>query len=177
MIDGGGGGHADGSAILLWYRTCGGPLPGVCDGGTNGCPAPGTPCTQLGQTCGNNVGGCSNMICDDHDPAVNCPVSSAKYKTHIRYLSEQDLERLHDEALATKLATYNYRASVSDPGLKHLGFIIEDMPESLAVDRGRDRVDLYGYLSMVLATVQVQEREIATLREELEAQRAACGAK
>ena len=55
--------------------------------------------------------------------------------------------------MATKLATYNYRREIADPSVPHLGFIIEDMPESLAVDRGHDRVDMYGYLSMVLATV------------------------
>jgi hypothetical protein len=31
----------------------------------------------------------------------------------------------------------------------------------------RERVDLYGYLSMVVATMQVQEKEITELRKEL----------
>jgi hypothetical protein len=56
---------------------------------------------------------------------------------------------------------------------------VEDQPQSLAVDRGFDRVDLYGYVSMVVASVQVQEKEIAALRSELEATKrhaAACDA-
>ena len=48
------------------------------------------------------------------------------------------------------------------------GFIIEDQPQSLSVDRGHDRVDMYGYVSMIVAAMQVQEKEIASLRKELE---------
>jgi hypothetical protein len=66
-----------------------------------------------------------------------------------------------------KLATYNYKAKVADPHLKHLGFIIEDQPESVAVDQTHHRVDLYGYVSMMVAAMQVQEKEIAELRQEL----------
>ncbi len=68
-----------------------------------------------------------------------------------------------------RLATYNYKAQVDDPNPKHLGFIIEDNPRSSpAVDWSHYRVDLYGYLSMVVATMQVQEKEIADLRRELQ---------
>jgi hypothetical protein len=74
------------------------------------------------------------------------------------------------------LATYNYKTTVDDPNPKHLGFIIEDNPpQSPAVDWSHDRVDLYGYLSMVVATMQVQEKEIAELRRELaRAQQGVC---
>jgi hypothetical protein len=57
---------------------------------------------------------------------------------------------------------------VADPHTKHLGFIIEDQPESLAVDQTHHRVDLYGYVSMMVAAMQVQEKEIAALRQELQ---------
>ena len=43
-----------------------------------------------------------------------------------------------------------------------------DQPLSPAVDSTHHRVDLYGYVSMVVATLQIQEREIAELRKELE---------
>jgi hypothetical protein len=74
---------------------------------------------------------------------------------------------MHDEVLRVRLATYNYKGQYADPNPKHLGFIVEDNPQSLAVDRGHDRVDLYGYLSMVVAAMQVQEKEIAALKQEL----------
>jgi hypothetical protein len=51
---------------------------------------------------------------------------------------------------------------------RHLGFIIEDMPEgSAAVLPSRDRVDLYGYTSMTVASLQHQQREIDELKTEL----------
>jgi hypothetical protein len=51
---------------------------------------------------------------------------------------------------------------------RHLGFIIEDMPEgSAAVLPSRDRVDLYGYTSMTVASLQHQQREIDALKAEL----------
>jgi hypothetical protein len=67
------------------------------------------------------------------------------------------------------LATYEYKSEYGDPTEKHLGFIIEDQPQSLSVDRGHDRVDMYGYLSMVVATMQVQDKEIRELRRDLAA--------
>jgi len=62
-----------------------------------------------------------------------------------------------------KLATYEYR----DPALagkRHLGFIIEDVPGSPAVERDGNMVDLYGYASMSVAAVQAQGEEIAKLK-------------
>jgi hypothetical protein len=109
-------------------------------------------------------------VCDDHDPTAGpggCPISSAKFKEHIGYLGPNELDRLHGEAMRMKLATYNYRNMYGNPEETHLGFIIEDNPQSLAVDRGHDRVDIYGYLSMVLATTQVQEKEIQELRRQV----------
>jgi hypothetical protein len=54
-----------------------------------------------------------------------------------------------------------------------LGFIIEDIEPSLAVSG--DQVNLYGYLSMAVAAIQVQQREIDALRLELSAMRADTG--
>jgi hypothetical protein len=86
-------------------------------------------------------------------------------------VSDAELRALHDEALGLKLATYNYKPQVADPKPKHVGFIIEDNPESVAVDSTHSRVDLYGYVSMVVAGMQVQEKEIAELKKELETSR------
>jgi hypothetical protein len=111
-------------------------------------------------------------MCDDHNPAVNCPISSRRFKNGIEYVDDSRLAELHDEAMRIRLATYNYKPEVSDPKPKHLGFIIEDMPQSPAVEPGQTHVDMYGYVSMVVAAMQVQEKEIAELRRELDRARA-----
>jgi hypothetical protein len=147
------------------------------------CPAAGMPCAERGATCGNGAQSCGAvLICEDYDPTIGgCPISSAKFKNDVRYLSDADLERLRDEVEHIRLATYEYKPQFTDdPKAKHLGFIIEDAPESAAVDRGHDRVDLYGYVSMVVASMQVQQKEIEALRQEVKTLRAAshqCGAK
>jgi hypothetical protein len=100
---------------------------------------------------------------------MGCPISTRKYKDGIQYIDDAQLEQLHDETLKMKLATYNYKSAVADPDPTHLGFIIEDNPASLAVDKTHNRVDMYGYFSMIVASMQVQEKEIAELRSELNA--------
>lgn len=176
---------SDGStADLHWYFTCGDPVcrapnldGGVeADGGVQDagmCPGIGASCSTMGQTCGAPTNCNSVETCLDHDPqkAGGCPLSSRKFKDDIEYLDPAQLERLHDEVLRLRLATYNYKGQYADPNPKHLGFIVEDNPQSLAVDRGHDRVDVYGYLSMVVAAMQVQEKEIAALSKALEGAR------
>ena len=121
-------------------------------------------------------------VCSDHDPTMNvggCPISSRKFKEGIAYVEPDQLQRLHDDALRIRLATYNYKPAYGDSSRRHLGFIIEDNPESPAVQDGRNRVDMYGYFSMAVAAMQIQEKEIAELRKELDELRAehasACG--
>ncbi len=180
----------DAGTGLQWYTTCGYPVcqgaptdGGSDDAGLETCAMPGTPCTTKGETCGTpNAANCgSTLVCDDHDPKGGpggCPISSSKYKDDIQYVSEGQLEQLHDETMRLKLATYNYKGEVADPNPLHLGFIIEDDPTSLAVDRNHNRVDMYGYISMVVASMQVQQKEIALLRKELaEARRQAAARK
>jgi hypothetical protein len=176
---------AEAGSPLQWYTTCGYPL---CppDGGTEdagaGCPPIGSTCTQAGETCGTpSVANCGvQLVCASQDPKGGlggCPISSKTYKDGIAYVDDAQLKRLHDEALGIRLATYTYKPQVADPGPTHLGFIIEDNLATPAVDRTHNRVDMYGYVSMVVAGMQVQEREIAELRAELAAARrdaAAC---
>ena len=82
------------------------------------------------------------------------------------YLDRSERERIARDLARFKLATYVYR----DPALggrRHLGFIIEDVPGSPAVDSDGNMVDLYGYASMLVAAVQTQGEEIHALKAEL----------
>lgn len=173
-------GTSDPTPAPRWYFTCGDP---VCRGpqphpGIPACSAerPGDACPAVGSSC-DPTDACNRLIvCATSDPAqqpVGCPISRARFKRDIEYLSQADLARLHDELRGMRLATYRYRAA-GPPDRTHLGFIIEDVEPSLAVDRERDMVDLYGYASMAVAALQVQakqieslEREVAALRREL----------
>jgi hypothetical protein len=164
---------------LTWYTTCGYP---VCGGPLGAdaavpdaaaCPAVGSPCTTKGAACGTPTqANCGvTLLCDDHSPAVECPLSTRAAKDGIEYADEAALVRLRDETLGIKLATYTYKpgAGAGDPREAHLGFIIEDEPEIQATNGARSRVDLYGYISMAVATMQVQQKEIAALQAEVAA--------
>jgi hypothetical protein len=174
-----GGTSSSGGSGLRWVRTCGPSIPPVgcsADGGLHDdagapCPTLGSSCSTAGELCGTSgpytcpIG----EMCSTGAP-VACPVSSRKFKDGIEYVDDKGLEQLHDETLQIQLATYNYKPEASDSAPRHLGFIIEDMPPATpAVGWSRERVDLYGYVSMVVATMQVQEKEIAELRRELAA--------
>ena len=182
----------DGSSpALRWYMTCGdpscrvaasdgGPLPdaGLRDDAGAPCPPVGSSCTTQGQGCGTRdpyVDCGATEVCSDQDPKSGvggCPISSRQFKDDVEYVAPDGLERLHDQALRIRLATYRYKPAYGDSSRNHLGFIIEDDPRSPAVDVGRDRVDMYGYVSMAVAAMQVQEREIAKLRQEVDELRA-----
>lgn len=100
-------------------------------------------------------------------PNTSCPVSTAKAKTDIVYVDETKRAELHAQTMAVRLATYRYTTPASD-GAPHLGFVIEDMPSaSPAVLRSREQVDLYGFASMAVASLQEHERKINALEAEL----------
>lgn len=175
-----------GSTNLQWYQTCGDVVCHASDAGatTVVCDPLGSPCTGKGTTCGDPNANCGVIqVCDDHDPRGGpggCPISTKKAKEDIGYVDAAALQRLHDETLQMRLATYRYKGPFidpSDPNAKHLGFIVEDQPRSLSVDRGHDRVDLYGYMSMAVATMQVQEKEISQLKREIAEVKATCAQK
>jgi hypothetical protein len=85
-------------------------------------------------------------------------------KRDIAYIGEEERRALAARTLATRLATYRYKGSDPSP---HLGFIIEDDPASPAVLATKDRVDVYAYTSMAVATLQEQARELSELRAEV----------
>jgi hypothetical protein len=160
------------------------PMTWQCTGATTqGCPSSrprvGSACTDAGLQC--NYGDCNSIgvVCQSgtwHTQQNGCPISARRAKEGIHYLADAELRAVADEALATRLATYSYKAGDPSP---RLGFIIDDQPASHAVVAGKEHVDLYAYASMAIATVQVQDREIEELRSELRDLRRrvdACGA-
>lgn len=135
----------------------------------------GDPCTTDGAQCDSKLG-CGQLLrCAATDPTLQgCPKSKAKFKSDIQYLDAAQQQKLAQELLDTRLATYRYTAA-GGHAPRHLGFIIDDQPDSPAVDARRDMVDLYGYLSMSVATLQVQQKQILAMQEELAALRKQCG--
>lgn len=160
--------------------TCGlGPPSWYCPTpqGRAGCPADqpnfGAPCTSEGVSCSYLLLACGqpDRVCSGGiwvpGTITQCPVSTRRAKKDIHYLSPTEIDALAKSALDLRLATYEYR-SAPYAGRRHLGFIIEDSPNTIAVDRDADMIDLYGYTSMLLGAVQRQQREIESLRRQVE---------
>jgi hypothetical protein len=160
------------AAATKWYFTCGDP---VCRGYTGGSGLPKCTTEKAGNACPTADAKCDPqdscnrlLVCSVQDPTQQpggCPISRRDAKGEIKYLGPSELERLREELLGMKLATWRYK---HDPARERLGFIIEDQPPaSPAVDPGRALVDLYGYASLAVATIQTQAKEIEALRREL----------
>lgn len=157
---------------LQWYTTCGDP---VCKGWQpKGVPlcttqTEGDPCNQQGAVCDPKSFCNQLLVCAAVDPKVQpggCPISRAAFKTDIRYADDVDLNRWSQEILSMPLSSWKYRAE-GETAPTRVGFIIEDVEPSPAVDSGRNMVDLYGTLSMTIAAIQVQNHEIEQLRREV----------
>ncbi len=150
------------------------PSTWYCFEGPKACPSPrphlGDPCKNGDECAIGPPAECGQAIlaCKDGTwqlPNNQCPASSRRVKQDIDYVSPADAARLRRELMDVRVASYRYKAG--DPS-RHLGFIIEDMPESSpAVLASRDRVDLYGYLSMAVLAVQEQQKQIDRLEAEL----------
>jgi hypothetical protein len=95
-----------------------------------------------------------------------CPESRREVKESIRYLDASEHGAVADQVLDVKLARYRYRDPAKDPGDK-LGFILDDLPD--AAFSGTERVDLYAYVSAVVALDQRQQAEIEALKARIEA--------
>jgi hypothetical protein len=166
---------------LKWFASCGDP---VCKGyQSKGVPLcgknqqEGGGCEFAGQLC-DPLDGCNALrVCAAQDPKQmgGCPISKAAYKQAVQYVDAQQAQQLAERLLALKLATYQYKAQ-GPQGRRHLGFIIDDDPNSPAVDAQRDMVDLYGYLSMAVATLQTQQAQIDQLQAQVQTLTGQCGA-
>jgi hypothetical protein len=98
----------------------------------------------------------------------NGAVSKRAFKTDIEYVSNEEREDLARETLSIPLATYRDKTE-RESDKRHLGFIIDDQPEtSPAVAGDQTHVDQYGYTSMLLATVQEQQKQIDALKKDVE---------
>jgi hypothetical protein len=132
------------------------------------CDVEGAVCTYYTFMCGQRLRVCSKGLWTPGEATTSCPVSTRRAKKDIRYLSQEDIESIAQQALRLRLATYEYKAP-SGAGRRHLGFIIEDSPTAPAVDRDGNIVDLYGYTSMLLAATQAQQQKIQSLQNQVEA--------
>jgi len=135
-----------------------------------GIPLLGAACSTEGKTCTYACGTSNARTCKGgawySANGGPCPVSSRRAKKDVVYLEPAERQHIADDVARFRLATYEYK----DPALagkRHLGFIIEDVPGSPAVDRDGNMVDLYGYASMLVAAVQAQGEEIAKLKADL----------
>ena len=119
-----------------------------------------------GETCSSVPSGpiCGNRCCGG-DAGV-CPISRRMYKRDIEQLDDAALRRLYDDLRRIQLSTYAYR---TDPAgtPRHLGFIIDDTKTPYPINPDGNSVDLYGYMSMAVAAIKVQSKEIEALRAEV----------
>ena len=71
-----------------------------------------------------------------------------------------------DDVFATRLATWQYTEAAVAGGQAQgtkLGFIIEDLPRETFATRDGGHVDMYAYVSGVVAALQRQQERIAAL--------------
>jgi hypothetical protein len=110
----------------------------------------------------------TQQTCDPKWTSPCAALSQRRHKKEIDYLSPNDEQRLADELMSFRLATYHYNHDdASEP--RRLGFIIDDVvTPSAAIANDGEHVDLYGYTTMAVATLQVQQQQIATLQQQVD---------
>jgi len=140
-----------------------------CDtsGATPICRCNDGPACGAGETCSSSLGGsevCGLRCCGGE--AGTCPVSRRMYKRQIEALDDDALARIYQELRGIQLSTYQYK---TDPASapRRLGFIIDDTKTAYPINADGNSVNLYGYVSMAVAAIQVQSREIEALRAEV----------
>lgn len=158
------------AAPKQWYATCGDV---VCHGYDTKAGVPACTTEAIGASCATANASCDPMdscnvlyVCAEKDPKMEpggCPVSRRQFKTDINYLDQAGLQQYADELSRVKLATYKYKSG----GPTRLGFIIEDHEPSVSIDSGRDMVDLYGYTSMAVAALKLQQKQLAELQQQV----------
>jgi hypothetical protein len=110
------------------------------------------------------------LVCATSDPRLHpggCPISRRRFKQDITQLNPVERQRLSQELLRLPLVTYRYRGNGTEP---QLGFVIEDVEPSYAVDEQLDRVNLYGYTSLAVLALQEQQRTLEAQERRLSEQ-------
>lgn len=169
---GGAGGRACSSSDArcpnsVWCGTVCCPYAEWCDTAVEPpvCKCGGSPSCTGGNSC-NSVsamqGGCGQLCCNPSTP-MGCPVSRRAAKRDIQQVGAGELQALYDQLRAIQLATYTYKVEPVE-ATRRLGFIIDDTHAPAAINPDGNSVDLYGYLSMAVAAVQIQARDIEALR-------------
>jgi hypothetical protein len=156
----------------IWYATCGDPACGGYAGPVDGVPAcadevEGAACAAPGAACDLQDDCNTQLVCASEDPKGEsggaCPVSRAKAKVDVHYLSSTELAAVRDATLGIPLATWRYVGA--DPASRaRLGFILDDRPSLPAAALDGEHVDVYGLAAMAVATVQTQAAEFSALR-------------
>jgi hypothetical protein len=163
----------DGGSKTNWYLSCGDP---VCSGHTDKpgmklCTdeKAGDPCSDEGSEC-DPIDDCNAvLVCTTSDPKTapgGCPMSRKETKTDIEYLDVDGLKEIYKELMAVRLAKWRYKNELPAPKPR-LGFIIEDVEPSVAANSSRGQVDVYSFVSMAVAAVQHQDKELAALKKEV----------
>ena len=166
---------------LCWDGSTAGPTcvekGGKCGWEITTCPAP-----PPELVCGKNVCSKGQTCCEGmplpQPTCINgtmCPISQRKHKKDISYLSQEESQRLSDELMSFRIATYHYK-SESETDRKQLGFIIDDVAPSSAVMASGERVDMYGYQTMAVAALQAQARDLADMKRQVEELKRTCAA-
>jgi hypothetical protein len=174
----------DASECVPPHTTCASPCPqGTICLRASGPTEIDLGCTTIPPEC-NGTASCACMAdcfcppgglnkCIDSQTALECSngaVSRREFKKDIDYVRDDERAALASEALSISLARYRYKTEPAGDR-KHLGFIIDDVleqsPESPAVASDATHVDLYGYTSMLLATVQEQQKQIDALNRQV----------
>lgn len=164
------------SCVSFPVGTCSRPRVWLCDAVVAGCPTTsprfGDVCAQDGLECNY---GCNSpngsVVCREgvwqRGSFSTCPISTRRAKRDILYLTPAEVDALAEQVRATRLATYEYTLP-SMSGRRRLGFILEDQPESYAADPEQSQVDLYGFASLLAATVQSQDRQIRAMSRRID---------
>jgi len=152
---------------LQYYATCGDPAcegyNGPVDGlATCSTETEGASCTEAGAECDLENSCNQRLICASEDPSTECPVSEAKHKRDINYIDGTRAHQIQKTLEHLKIAEWNYKSDTKEREPR-LGFIIDDNPNVPAVHENGKQVDLYGYTSMAVVTIQQQARQIELL--------------
>lgn len=186
VLAGCGGGSSDSQpSESQWYSTCGDPVCNAYSGPFAGVPLCADDGIEAGATCGSDelgsecdpVDDCNARLrCAESDPTQEpggCPISRSAHKAQVTYLTAAERAAAAASVQELRLASWRYKGALDD-GAEHVGFLIDDAAPSPAVRPDGEHVDLYGYTSLVVAALQEQQAQIATLEARLAEVESAC---